>query len=220
MHSKENINLKITSTHMSAYIVFKQLIERIVALIVFIFSLPILILIAFLIRMDSKGPIIFFQTRIGKDFIPFRFYKFRTMWNDAQRKYPKLYRYHYSKQEIRTIRFKIINDPRLTPFGRLLRKTSLDELPNLINVIKGEMSLIGPRPEIPQMIKYYTEPQMKKFSVKPGITGYAQVNGRGLLTFQETIKQDLNYIRDQGFSTDLKLLIKTVYIVLKGLGAF
>lgn len=220
MHSKENTNLKTSNVLLSLYLVFKEVIERLAASILFLFSFPILILIAFLIKLDSKGPVVFSQIRIGKGFVPFRFYKFRTMWNDAQKRYPELYKYQYSKQEIKTMRFKIINDPRLTSFGRILRKTSLDELPNLVNVIQGEMSLVGPRPEIPEMIKYYTKPQMKKFSIRPGITGYAQVNGRGLLTFKETIQQDLQYVQDQDFSTDVKLLIKTVHSVLKALGAF
>lgn len=198
----------------------KSVLNQLTGFVLFASSLPLFLLIAILITLDSPGPIIFSQIRIGKNGKPFRFYKFRTMWNDAQKRYPKLYKYQYSKEEIKKMRFKIINDPRLTRFGRWLRNTSLDELPNLINVIRGEMSLVGPRPEIPQMIKYYTKKQMLKFSVKPGITGYAQVNGRGLLTFQETIAYDLKYIKEQSFLTDLKILAKTIVVVIKAAGAF
>jgi len=142
------------------------------------------------------------------------------MRHNAKGKYPYFYQYKYTKKEIGTMRFKLLDDPRLTKFGKYLRKTSLDELPNLINVIQGKMSLIGPRPEIPEMLRYYRKDQMAKFLVKPGITGYAQVNGRGLLTFQETISFDLKYVLEQSFLTDMKILIKTVGVVIKGLGAF
>lgn len=199
---------------------FKNYFERLSALLLLGLSTPLIVLIATLIRIDSEGPIIFSQIRVGKNKKLFRFYKFRTMYKDAKKRYPKLYDYRYTKDEIKRFRFKVPDDPRLTKFGARLRKTSLDELPNLINVIKGEMALIGPRPEIPEMLKYYTKTQMKKFSVRPGITGYAQVHGRGLLTLQETIKFDLDYIKERGFAVNLKILTKTIVVVLRGIGAF
>jgi lipopolysaccharide/colanic/teichoic acid biosynthesis glycosyltransferase len=118
------------------------------------------------------------------------------------------------------MKFKIENDPRVTKAGLYLRKTSLDELPNLINVAKGDMNLIGPRPEIPEMIKYYKPWQMEKFLVKPGITGLAQVNGRGFLTFQKTIEYDLIYIKKKNLLMDIHIFWKTLVVVIKSIGAF
>lgn len=198
----------------------KSFLEPPLALLLFILTLPISLLIYLLVKSDSPGPGLFSQIRVGKNQKLFRFYKFRTMYHDAEKRYPQLYRYEYSKEEIKTLRFKIPNDPRHTRFGNYLRKTSLDELPNLINVIKGEMSLIGPRPEIPQMLMYYRKDQLAKFSVRPGVTGYAQVKGRGLLTLQETIKTDLEYIKDQAPLVDLQIILRTIWVMLRGVGAF
>lgn len=204
----------------SFYSRVKLFIERPLAALFLIFSLPLILVIYILIKLDSPGKAIFTQARVGKDRKPFAFYKFRTMCADAKKRFPELYRCKFSKKEIKTMRFKLLEDPRLTRFGKKLRRTSLDELPNLINVIRGEMSLIGPRPEIPQMMKYYKKNQLAKFSVKPGITGLSQVNGRGFLTFQQTIAYDLEYVKNKNLLIDLKIILKTLLVVLKGLGAF
>lgn len=195
-------------------------INRLLGLLFLVLYFPLMILIALLIKIDSPGKVIFSQTRIGKKQKKFTFYKFRTMWVDADKKFPDLYKYYYSDQEIEAMKFKISNDPRLTKFGSYLRRTSLDELPNLINVVMGDMNLIGPRPEIPEMIKYYKSWQMEKFSVKPGITGLAQINGRGLLTFQQTIEYDLIYIKEKNFLMDIHTFWKTSVVVIKSIGAF
>jgi len=179
-----------------------------------------MIVIAFYIKLDSPGRVIFSQTRVGRHGKEFTFYKFRTMWKDAEIKFPDLYRYHYSENEIKNMRFKISNDPRVTKAGSYLRRTSLDELPNLINVVRGDMNLVGPRPEIPEMIKYYEQYQMDKFSIKPGITGLAQINGRGLLTFQKTIECDLTYIKKKNVFLDVYIFWKTFVVVVKAIGAF
>jgi lipopolysaccharide/colanic/teichoic acid biosynthesis glycosyltransferase len=142
------------------------------------------------------------------------------MWKDARDKYPELYNYDYSEAEIKKMKFKISNDPRVTRVGFYLRMISLDELPNLINVLKGDMNLIGPRPEIPEMIKYYKPHQMKKFNVKPGISGLAQVNGRGLLTFQKTIQYDLWYVKKKTLCLDAYLFWRTLSVVVKAIGAY
>ncbi len=204
----------------SLYTILKPILDRFLGLILLTLSIPLIILISIVILIDSPGTIIFSQVRLTKDGKKFRFYKFRTMWVDAREQYPSLYEYKYTPQEIKKMNFKIKDDPRLTNFGKLVRRTSLDELPNLINVVRGEMSLVGPRPEIPEMLKYYRKNQLKKFSVTPGITGLAQVAGRGLLTFQETIRLDLNYVENRSFTMDFRILLKTVWIVLKGTGAF
>lgn len=202
------------------YLRIKSIIDLFLAIALSIVSAPVVILIAVIIKVDSPGPIIFSQGRVGKDLKPFRFYKFRTMWRDAKSRFPDLYDYNLATNEVDTFRFKTANDPRLTRFGRYLRKTSLDELPNLINVIRGDMSLVGPRPEIPQMLPHYTRKEMVKFTVKPGITGFAQVMGRGLLTFKQTVNYDNQYISRQGVMFDLQIIIWTIYVVLRGLGAF
>jgi len=142
------------------------------------------------------------------------------MWKDAREKYPELYKYEYSETEIKKVKFKISNDPRITRAGSFLRMTSLDELPNLINVLKGDMNLIGPRPEIPEMIKYYNPHQMKRFTVKPGITGLAQVNGRGLLSVQKMIQYDLLYVKKKTLCLDVYLFWRTMFVVIKAWGAF
>lgn len=227
----------------------KEIIFRtthiILALIALILTFPIMLLIAIVIKIDSPGPILFKQTRIGKNqrgnghrtstnnvrFCrenrkrdlggrPFVFYKFRTMYVDARERFPELYRYEYSPEEIESLYFKVAIDPRLTRFGRHLRKTTLDELPNLINVLKGDMSLVGPRPEIPEMLKYYQGEQRKKFQVKPGVTGLSQVRGRGLLEFRETQKLDVEYIEKKTLWLDFKIIMRTFKVTFLRIGAF
>lgn len=219
--------------------------QFVISLIGITLSLPIMALITLIIRIDSPGPAIFKQVRIGKDRRgdgrqrprgqegldperrkkdlggkPFIFYKFRTMFVYAKERYPDLYRYEYDPEEIKAFYFKIPDDPRLTRFGRHLRKTTIDELPNLINVLKGDMSLVGPRPEIPQMIKYYRGEQRNKFRVKPGLTGVCQVNGRGLLSFQETQKLDVKYVEKKTLWLDFKIIVKTLEVTFLRIGAF
>jgi anaerobic magnesium-protoporphyrin IX monomethyl ester cyclase len=220
-------------------------INVLVSLIGLVLTMPIMAVIALAIKISSPGPAIFKQTRIGQDRRrnnhsdvsnerlsaidrrmddlggrPFHFYKFRTMYVDAKDRFPELYKYEYSPEEVKKIHFKIPDDPRLTRFGEHLRKTTLDELPNLINVIKGDMNLIGPRPDIPEMVKYYEDWQKKKFLVKPGVTGISQVNGRGLLSFQETLRLDVEYVENKSVWMNIKVLLKTIKVTLQRIGAF
>lgn len=194
--------------------------NRLLGLFLLVLFFPLILLIAIWIKFDSPGKVIFSQIRVGKDFKKFTFYKFRTMWADANKKFPDLYKYYYTENEMENMKFKVADDPRITKAGLYIRKTSLDELPNLINVLKGEMNLIGPRPEIPEMIKYYKTWQMDKFSVKPGITGLAQVNGRGLLTFQKTVEYDIIYIKKKNVLLNFNIFWKTIGVVIKSIGAF
>lgn len=202
------------------YLKFKPLVDFVVAALVLTVSSPLMAAIAFIIKIDSKGPVLFSQIRLGRNRRKFTFYKFRTMFFDAKKKFPDLYKYKLSVDEVSDFRFKSINDPRLTRFGGYLRKTSLDELPNLVNILRGDMSLIGPRPEIPEMIQNYTKEEMVKFSVKPGVTGMAQVKGRGLLKFKETIRFDCDYARYPALLIDMEIVFRTIYVVIRGLGAF
>jgi lipopolysaccharide/colanic/teichoic acid biosynthesis glycosyltransferase len=138
---------------------------------------------------------------------------------DARVRYPELYAYRYTRQEFVEMVLKTPDDPRLTRLGRKLRKTSLDELPNLFNVLRGDMSLVGPRPELPQMVGYYTEEELAKFSVRPGVTGLWQVSGRAQLRNGQQLSNDVRYIRRRSFWFDLLILAKTIRVVLLRVGA-
>src|SRR5262245_21580697 len=194
-------------------------LDRIVAAILLLLSAPLMLIIVLIIRLDSPGPAIFRQLRIGQDRRrgkdrrragamgqvhgverrkgeqrkqamlgrPFVFYKFRTMRHDARAVYPDLFDFEHRAADLSTLYLAMPDDPRVTRFGHVLRRTSLDELPNLFNILKGDMALVGPRPELPDVARYYQEWQQLKFKVKPGLTGKAQVSGRGFLSFQETI---------------------------------
>jgi lipopolysaccharide/colanic/teichoic acid biosynthesis glycosyltransferase len=203
-----------------AYFAVKRALDVLVAGVAFVVTLPVVASLAVLIKLDSPGPAIFRQYRVGLDGRLFAFYKFRTMWVDARDRYPELYRYQYSDDEIRTMYFKVLDDPRLTRLGRHLRRTSLDELPNLINALCGDMTLVGPRPELPEMVRYYTDEQLIKFTVKPGITGLAQVTGRAVLRFQETIAADLEYCHRRSFWFELQILWRTIGTCVARVGAF
>lgn len=209
-----------------------------ISLSVLILTMPIMIGIAILIRLDSPGPALFWQVRMTKKFgdlkntgagkdrsgamagHPFKFVKFRTMYIDAKERFPELYKYNYTHEEISTIKFKVDNDPRVTSIGLFLRKSSLDELPNFWNVLTGDMTLVGPRPEIPEMSRYYTDEQLKKFAVPAGVTGLAQVKGRGHLSFQDTANLDALYAMTHSLKGDIEILWGTVLAVVTGKGAF
>lgn len=208
------------ATPSAAHAAAIRLFDIVVSLIALIVAAPALLALGAWIRLDSPGPALFRQPRLGKGRVPFTFYKFRTMYTDARDRYPELYSYSYSEDEIRTMHFKLEHDPRLTGVGRWLRKTSLDEFPNFINVLKGDMSLVGPRPELPEMQNYYEPWQRIKWRVKPGVSGYAQVQGRGYLTLQETIYWDVKYCLERSFSTYVRTLADTLWAVGKGIGAF
>jgi lipopolysaccharide/colanic/teichoic acid biosynthesis glycosyltransferase len=191
-----------------------------IALSVLVVALPMMLLIAAIIRLDSSGPALFFQSRLGRHAQPFWFVKFRTMYVDARQRYPELYAYRYNECELEALRFKVQDDPRVTRFGRWLRTTSLDELPNFWNVLTCDMSLVGPRPDIPEMLPYYRGEEHLKFQVRPGITGFAQTCGRGDLTFRETLALDVAYVRVRSAILDIKVLWRTIRMVIVGHGAF
>jgi lipopolysaccharide/colanic/teichoic acid biosynthesis glycosyltransferase len=180
-----------------------------------------LILVQWLwIKLGTPGPGIFWQQRVGRGGECFWFVKLRTMYADARVQWPHLYAYDYNPDQLQRLHFKVECDPRVTPQGRWLRASSLDELPNFWNVITGEMALVGPRPEIPEMLPYYRGEMLRKFTVRPGITGLAQVSGRGRLSFQETVELDLEYVRKQSFLFDLKIIGLTVLKMAARDGAF
>jgi lipopolysaccharide/colanic/teichoic acid biosynthesis glycosyltransferase len=141
------------------------------------------------------------------------------MYSDAATRFPELYAYRYDESELHALFFHLENDPRITRVGRFLRKTSIDELPNLWNVLRGDISLVGPRPEIPQMLLYYGDAASEVLSVQPGVTSLAKVSGRDQLSFAQTLELDLEYVRRRSFLLDLEILARTVVTVLKREGA-
>jgi exopolysaccharide production protein ExoY len=197
-----------------------RVIEVIVAGGLLILLSPLLLLIGIIVKLDSPGPAVFRQVRIGRHGQLFRFAKFRTLYVDARERWPELYAYQYTPEQVAALHFKLKNDPRVTRVGRWLRKSTLDELPNLWNVLTGEVALVGPRPEIPEMLPYYTAADLAKFSVRPGITGLAQIGGRGDLSFRDTVALDVDYVRRRNLWLDVEILARTVRCTVLRKGAF
>jgi lipopolysaccharide/colanic/teichoic acid biosynthesis glycosyltransferase len=208
------------STRGKKYGRFQRAFDFTVAALVLILTSPVILAIGLIIGLDSPGPALFRQWRVGKDGKLFLFTKFRTLYVDAKERFPNLYAYQYSDEELKHLQFKVPNDPRVTRVGSWLRDSTLDELPNFWNVLTGDMALVGPRPEIPEMLPYYDQETRVKFSVKPGITGLAQISGRGRLKFLETARCDVQYVRQRSFWFDLKILLATIYKVIIRDGAF
>jgi len=208
------ISLKATKKR---YFITKRLMDIIGAFCGMIVLLPIFLLIAILIKIDSpKGAIFFKQLRIGKNGQEFYMFKFRSMCLDAEERLTGLLK----ENEIEGAMFKIKDDPRITKIGRFIRRTSIDELPQLWNVLKGEMSLVGPRPPLPIEVKEYTEYDKQRLLVIPGCTGLWQVSGRNHLSFHQMVKLDLEYIEHASIMNDIKILFKTVKVIFGSDDAF
>ena len=186
------------------------------ALALVILAVPMLI-IAVAVKLSSPGPIIVRQVRVGRFGRPFNFYKFRSMREDAELIRDELE--EHNEHDSPTI-FKIKRDPRITRFGGFMRRTSLDELPNLFNVLRGEMSLVGPRPPLPREVAHYQPRHLERLAVKPGITGLWQVRGRSEIGFEEMIDLDLEYIERWSLWLDLTILVRTPFVVVNGRGAW
>jgi lipopolysaccharide/colanic/teichoic acid biosynthesis glycosyltransferase/glycosyltransferase involved in cell wall biosynthesis len=181
----------------------------------FLAALP-MAAVALIVKLDSPGSAIFTQVRIGQNGRPFRIFKFRTMVNGAERMLPQLLDLNALPQPA----FKLHNDPRVTRAGRLLRRYSLDELPQLVNVLRGEMSMVGPRPEEAALVERYTDTQRRRLAVRPGMTGPMQVSGRGDLPFEQRLTLELDYIEHYSLRRDLVILVRTVPTVVRGDGAY
>lgn len=184
-------------------------------------SLPLWLLIYLAVRLSSTDPVLFRQTRVGLQQSRFTLFKFRTMRNaqcDPHREYIQHWIHGGEQARQGNALFKIAHDPRITPLGHFLRKYSLDELPQLLNVIRGEMSLVGPRPATPYEVAEYEPWEKQRLSVKPGLTGLWQVSGRNCLSFQRMVELDIEYIRDWTFFGDLRILSRTIPVVLRGTG--
>lgn len=178
---------------------------------------PLFIIVACLIRLESRGPALFRQTRIGRNGIPFVFYKFRSMYRDAEARQEQL-----KAQNDRNdgVTFKMKNDPRITHIGQFIRKYSIDELPQLWNVLRGEMSLVGPRPALPCEVEHYSPTDMRRLDGLPGLTGPWQVGGRADIPFQKMVRMDVDYLENRSLLQDILLILKTPHAILKGRGAY
>jgi exopolysaccharide biosynthesis polyprenyl glycosylphosphotransferase len=199
-----------------AKVFVKRLLDLGMAIVLLFFIWPLLLAIAIAIRLDSRGPALFVQERVGQNKRRFQMYKFRTMFEGADRMQALLEHLNEARGPI----FKISNDPRITRVGRLLRKTSLDELPQIFNIVTGEMSFVGPRPMSLRDVDLFDRGiQRKRFSVKPGITCIWQISGRSQLPFSKWLELDLYYIENWSLGLDFKILLKTIPAVLKGTGA-
>ncbi len=197
------------------YRFFKRVLDIIVSSISIILLLPLFIIIAFLIKCISNGPIFYTSKRIGKDGKIFNMYKFRSMKINADKELESLLKHN----ETNGITFKMTNDPRVTKVGRFLRKTSLDELPQLFNILNGTMTIVGPRPALEREYVQYSEYQKQRLLVKQGLTCLWQCSGRSSLTFDDQVKLDLEYIKKRGFFYDIYIILKTIPAVLFGFGA-
>lgn len=197
-----------------AYELAKRALDLVGATIGLGLSLPLLLIAIVAVKAESPGPAIFRQVRVGKGGRRFTLYKLRGMYVNARDLYPELYSYDLGPHEVQSWRFKPRRDPRVTRVGRILRALAIDELPNLINVLKGDMSLVGPRPEIPEMVRHYSDRDRQVLSVRPGVTSPAKVSGRDRLTFRETLELDLAYVRNRSLWLDIKTILKTVLVVV------
>jgi len=193
----------------------KRLIDIFVSILILIFTGPMLLFIMLLIKLTSRGPALFLQTRIGKNSRPFKLIKLRTMVADAEKLKPQLAELNEMDGPV----FKIRHDPRVTTIGRFLRKFSIDEIPQLINVLKGEMSLVGPRPGLKEEVEAYMWGHRKRLSVIPGITGLWQIMGRNNISFDEWMKLDIYYVEHWSLKLDLYIILKTIPVVLSTRGA-
>ena len=196
------------------YRLLKRIFDLLFSLLFLIFSLPFFLIISLLVKLSSRGPIFFLQERIGKNNIPFRCIKFRTMYPEAKDIIENILMKDKNLKKEFEETHKLKNDPRITAIGKLLRKTSLDELPQFINVLRGEMSIVGPRPIVKEEKKKYGKNLKRVLSIKPGITGLWQVSGRNNLTYKKRVMLDINYVRNYNLLMDIRILIRTFGVIL------
>lgn len=200
---------KESSMEFSFYEVIKRLIDIVCSFLGVLVLSPLFIIIAIIIKMTSKGPVFFSQKRVGKNGKEFDMYKFRSMVVNAEELKEKL----AAKNEMSGPMFKMKDDPRVTKVGKFIRKTSIDELPQLWNVLKGDMSLVGPRPSLPKEVAQFEDWMYKRLEVKPGLTCYWQVSGRNNIDFEDWMKLDIKYVDERSTWIDIKLIFKTVGVL-------
>jgi exopolysaccharide biosynthesis polyprenyl glycosylphosphotransferase len=193
----------------------KRLFDLVIAILLFFILSPLLLIVAVLICLDSPGGIFYIQTRVGKNGRRFTMWKFRSMVKGADQQ-----KHQLNNDMSCGVLFKVKQDPRITRVGRLIRRFSIDELPQLWNVIIGDMSIVGPRPALPDEVLYYTKHEQQRLAVTPGITCFWQIAGRSEISFHQQVELDLYYIANQSFWTDVSILLKTIPAVLTGRGAY
>lgn len=191
------------------YNISKRLIDILLSILGLIIVSPIMLIVAILIKLESSGPIIFSQKRVGLNGKEFNMFKFRSMVQNAEELKGKLQK----QNEMSGPMFKIKEDPRVTKVGRFIRKTSIDELPQLINIVKGEMSLVGPRPSLPKEVAKFEPWMLERLKVKPGLTCYWQVSGRNNIDFEDWMRLDIKYVTDRNLVLDIKLIFKTFFVL-------
>lgn len=208
---------KVDANDSNVYLFFKRLIDVLGSLVGILILSPLFILIALLIKIeDPKGSVFFKQTRLGENENPFYMFKFRSMVANAEELKATLIKQNEAEGPV----FKIKKDPRVTKLGSFIRKTSLDELPQLFNVLKGEMSLVGPRPPLPMEVNQYSKHEKQRLKVTPGLTCYWQVSGRSNIGFNEWVELDLKYINERSIWVDIKLIFKTVFVLFGSKDAY
>ena len=196
--------------------IIKRIIGFLMALILVILLSPLLLIIAIAIKCESKGPVLFKQKRVGKHKKLFEIYKFRSMYIDAEERKKEL----EAQNEMQGLMFKMENDPRITKVGKFIRKTSIDELPQFYNIVKGDMSLVGTRPPTEDEFEQYNSHYRRRISMTPGLTGLWQISGRSeIVDFDDVVKYDLEYIDNWTLGLDITILLQTVVVVLTGKGS-
>ena len=194
----------------------QETLHRVLALLALVVLLPVLVAVALVVRLDSSGPALFRQVRVGRNGREFVVYKFRTMRTDAEALFDQVL--HLNEHD--GLLFKVRQDPRISNAGRWLRRFSLDELPQLWNVARGDMALVGPRPPLPREVARYDARTARRLDVKPGLTGIWQVSGRSDLPWEEAIRLDLTYVEERSLALDVRIIARTVGAVLSGRGAY
>jgi lipopolysaccharide/colanic/teichoic acid biosynthesis glycosyltransferase len=214
-----HIQLRMLLWHLTirSSLFFKRCMDILLSCICILAAMPVFLLTALLVKLSSPGPIIFSQVRVGKYGRHFKFYKFRSMYLDAEARKAELLKHNESADGVI---FKMKHDPRITPVGRFIRKFSIDELPQLFNVLLGDMSLVGPRPPVPQEVAHYTLDERKRLNITPGITCLWQVSGRSELPFRQQMALDKEYISSRSAWKDFLILLKTIPAILTGRGAY
>lgn len=220
MASQATLLQRVRATE-DRYFLVKRVVDFTLALTLFLLALPVMVLVAVLVALDSDGPMLYRQKRVGQDGVEFDLYKFRSMTHNADDAIHRVAVARFMRGERinddpSVEMQKIANDPRVTRIGKFIRKTSLDELPQLWNIVTGDMSLVGPRPPVPYEVTQYNPRAMQRLDGKPGLTGPWQVYGRGSVTFAQMIEMDVNYLQNRSIFYDLKLVVLTVPAVLKG----
>ena len=202
------------ATQHPTYAAIKRVLDIILALMILALGAPLWLGIAIVIKLTSKGPVLYIQERTGMNGKPFRMLKFRSMVDGADEKLDELVDFSLMEEPV----FNIRKDPRVTQLGAILRRTSLDEIPQFINVLKGEMSVVGPRPERTELVQIYNDHQWRRLKAKPGITGYQQIMSRGDPSLAKRIEYDLFYLKNQSLWFDVNILLKTTIVVARGDG--